>query len=51
MEQLIQADNLASFKNIKNVSDISLVENQTITPPNSSTPESPVIFNIINICI
>ena len=39
------AENLASFKDIQTVSEISLVENQTITPPNSSTPLSPVILS------
>ena len=37
------SDNLSSFKKISTVSDISLVEKQTINAPNSATPESPVI--------
>ncbi len=39
------ADNLASFKNIKTVSDISLVEKQTVIPPNSLTPSSPILLS------
>ncbi len=34
------ADNIASLKKISTVSDISLVEKQTIPAPSSTTPES-----------
>ena len=36
------SDNISSFKKISTVSDISLVEKQTVNAPNSLTPESPV---------
>ena len=36
------ADNISSLKKISTVSDISLVEKQTINAPNSLFPESPV---------
>ena len=38
------ADNISSFKNISTVSDISLVEKQTVNAPNSTAPELPVIL-------
>ena len=38
------ADNISSLKKISTVADISLVEKQTITAPNSTTPESPVVL-------
>mgnify|MGYP003131805803 CR=1 FL=1 len=41
------ADNLASFKNIKNVSDISLVEQQTIPIPNTVNPAAPITLTSI----
>ncbi len=39
------SDNLSSFKKISTVSDISLVEKQTVNAPNSTTPESPVTLS------
>ena len=36
------SDHISSLKKIATVSDISLVEKQTVNAPNSLTPESPV---------
>ena len=36
------SDHISSLKNIKNVADISIVEEQTIAAPGSTTPSSPV---------
>ena len=38
------ADNIASLKKISTVSDISLVEKQTVPVPNSTSPEKPVLL-------
>ena len=44
------ADHIASLKKIPTVSDISLVEKQTVNAPNSLTPESPVtLLSLIHI--
>ena len=37
------SDHISSLKKISTVSDISLVEKQTVNAPNSATPESPVL--------
>ena len=39
------SDNIASFKNIETVSNISLVEKQTVNEPGSLTPAEPVILS------
>ena len=39
------AEHISSFKKISTVSDISLVEKQTVNAPNAATPESPVILS------
>ena len=39
------AEHISSFKKISTVSDISLVERQTVNAPNSASPESPVIIS------
>ena len=41
------SEHISSLKKISTVSDISLVEKQTINAPNSATPESPVILTSI----
>jgi len=38
------SDHISSLKNIKNVADISIVEEQTIPLPGTTTPSSPVIL-------
>ena len=38
------SDNISSLKKISTISDISLVEKQTVPAPNSTNPESPVIL-------
>ena len=42
------SDHVSSFKKISTVSDISLVEKQTVNAPNSSTPASPVVLTSIS---
>ena len=42
------SDHISSFKKISTVSDISLVEKQTVNAPNSSTPASPVVLTSIS---
>ena len=39
------AEHISSLKKIPTVSDISLVEKQTVNAPNAATPESPVILS------
>ena len=39
------AEHISSLKKIQTVSDISLVEKQTVNAPNAATPESPVILS------
>ena len=39
------SDNISSFKKIETVSNISLVEKQTVNVPNGTAPESPVIIS------
>ena len=39
------SDHISSLKKISTVSDISLVEKQTIPTPNSTSPESPVLLS------
>ena len=39
------AEHVSSLKKISTVSDISLVEKQTVNAPNSATPESPIILS------
>ena len=39
------SDHIPSLKNISNISDISLVEKQTVPAPNSLNPESPIILS------
>ena len=39
------SDNIASFKNIETISNISLVEKQTVNEPGSLTPAAPVILS------
>jgi hypothetical protein len=39
------AEHISSFKNISTVSDISLVEKQTVNVPNGTAPESPILLS------
>ena len=39
------ADHISSLKNIPTVSDISLVEKQTVNAPNTASPQSPVLVS------
>ena len=39
------SEHISSLKKISTVSDISLVEKQTVNAPNAATPESPVILS------
>ena len=41
------SDHISSLKKISTVSDISLVEKQTIPVPNSTSPESPVLLSSV----
>ena len=41
------SDHIPSFKKIETVSDITLVEKQTVNAPNSASPTSPVVLSSI----
>ena len=44
------AEHIPSFKNISTVSDISLVEKQTVNVPNGTAPESPILLSSLLGC-